>query len=49
MKWQGNNEKAAQRVNGLIIRVMNNRSLLVLAALAAVIVAATASFKWGGP
>ncbi|MEX2444692.1 MAG: hypothetical protein WD492_13880 [Alkalispirochaeta sp.] len=48
MKWQGYNEKAADRVNDAIARVFKGRSIVVLTGLVAVIVTAAASMKWGG-
>ncbi len=48
MKWQGYNEKAAERMNGFVVRIINSRSILVLIALAAMVVVAAATNKWGG-
>jgi hypothetical protein len=48
MKWQGHNEKAADRVTDFVVKVFKGRSILVLTALTAVIVTAAASHKWGG-
>lgn len=48
MKWQGNNDKATDRVNDVLAKVFKGRSLLVLTTLTAIAVTAAASFKWGG-
>ena len=48
MKWQGYNEKASDRVNKFVVKVQNSRSILVMAAVTALIVVATAGSKWGG-
>lgn len=48
MKWQGYNNKAAEKVNGLVAKVVSNRTGYILVTLAALIVVAAASNKWGG-
>lgn len=48
MKWQGHNPKAVDRVNKTVIKIQNSRSVLVMAAVTALIILATASNKWGG-
>ncbi|MFA7566362.1 MAG: hypothetical protein WCY01_04995 [Alkalispirochaeta sp.] len=48
MKWQGYNEKAADRVNKLFIKAQTSRSILVMIAVTALVVIATSSSKWGG-
>lgn len=48
MKWQGYNEKVADRVNGVVFKMLHNRSVFMLISLAAVILVAVAGEKWGG-
>ncbi|MFP3960402.1 MAG: hypothetical protein ACLFUX_09555 [Spirochaetaceae bacterium] len=48
MKWQGFGSTTGERVNRFVIKVRHSRSVLVLAAVTALIIVATASFKWGG-
>ena len=48
MKWQGYEKKATDKVNGLVIKVTNSRSIFVMVALAALVVVAAATNKWGG-
>tara|TARA_B100000614_G_scaffold8871_2_gene8045 strand:- start:155 stop:301 length:147 start_codon:yes stop_codon:yes gene_type:complete len=48
MKWEGYNDKAADRMNDVLAKVFKGRSLLVLTALTALVVTAAASWKWGG-
>ena len=50
MKWQGfdNTTSAGDKVNKMVVSLKHSRSMLVIAAVTALIIVATASFKWGG-
>lgn len=48
MKWKGFEKKATEKVNGFVIKAVNSRSIFVMLALAALVVAAAATNKWGG-
>lgn len=48
MKWQGFGSTAGERVNKFVITVRHSRSILVIAAVTALIIVAAASAKWGG-
>jgi len=47
MKWQGF-EKSAEKANKFVISVRHSRSILVIAAVTALIIVAAATAKWGG-
>lgn len=48
MKWQGFGSTAGERVNKMVISARHSRSILVIAAVTALIVVAAATMKWGG-
>lgn len=48
MKWQGYNDKAADRVNNFFVKIQNSRSILVTIAVTALVILATSTSKWGG-
>lgn len=48
MKWKGSSQKAVDSANNFVIKVQNSRSILVTVAVAALVILATSSYKWGG-
>ncbi len=48
MKWQGYDEKAADRVNKVVAKVVGSRAFYTIVALASLAMVLAASFKWRG-
>ncbi|MFW6388106.1 MAG: hypothetical protein ACOC0B_02415 [bacterium] len=48
MKWEGYNDKAAERVTNAITKVFGSRSLYTIVTLAALATLLVASVKWSG-
>ncbi len=48
MKWQGYNEKAAERVTDAITKVFGTRSFYTIVTLAALAAVLAATVKWTG-
>lgn len=48
MKWEGYNDKAAERVTNAITKVFGSRSLYTIVTLASLAMVLVASVKWSG-